>query len=73
MREGVLDRERTQVPREAEMITMTFTWWGFVLYFLGLGVLYSLAGRLGEKLGHATYRRWKLWHDRKLMEWSRRG
>jgi hypothetical protein len=39
------------------MITMTFTWWGFTLYFAALGVFGYIGGRVGGRLGRALYRR----------------
>lgn len=55
------------------MITLTFTTWQFILFFVALGVLGNLAGKLGNRLGRATYRRWRLHRDGRLTEWSRRG
>lgn len=39
------------------MITMTFTWWGFILYFTALGVLCHFSSKLGERIGRGLYRR----------------
>jgi hypothetical protein len=55
------------------MITITMPWWAWVLYFLALGALSRIVTPLGDKLGRATYRRWRQHRDARLMEWSRRG
>jgi hypothetical protein len=61
------------MQRTTEMITITMPWWAWVLYFLALGALSRIVTPLGDKLGRATYRRWRQHRDARLMEWSRRG
>ena len=51
------------------MITLTLPWWGWLLYFTVLIVVFDVSDRLGKRLGRALYLRMQ----RKLTEWSRRG
>ena len=55
------------------MITVTYQWWAMLLFVFLIVPVVQLAGWCGDKLGHASYRWWKLRRDRKLTEWSRRG
>jgi len=60
----------------AEMITVTYPWWAWLLFCAFLIPVIKFSGWLGDKLGHATGRWWvkrRETREAKLTEWSRRG
>lgn len=51
-----------------EMITISYQWWGWLLFLFFLIPVVQLAGWCGDKLGHASYRAWRRWRDRKITQ-----
>jgi hypothetical protein len=46
-----------------EMITVTYPWWAFFLFFFFIVPVIRLADYTGEKLGHWSYRTWHDWRE----------